>query len=271
MGMTPAGVWDFDAAVVGGGPGGSSTATALARRGRRVLLLEREQFPRFHIGESQLPWSNEIFQALGRRRHDRGGRVRPEVGRQLLDARRRLRAVRRFRGGSSRHPTPQTFQVPRATFDDLLLRHSEKLRRRRARAAPGPRCDLRRRRGDPSLRRSGGRGAHACGWARSSTRPVGPASSPRSSGGTRSTRCSGTSPCTRSSRTSRAPTGRRAGDIRMFTRPDMGWLWLIPMSETVTSVGAVIPQAVHRQRLAGHARGQPRALPRRARRRRPSS
>src|SRR5262249_59080892 len=43
------------------------------------------------------------------------------------------------------------------------------------------------------------------------------------------------------------PTGRRAGDIRMYTRPDMGWLWLIPLSETVTSVGAVIPQAVHRR------------------------
>jgi flavin-dependent dehydrogenase len=40
-------------------------------------------------------------------------------------------------------------------------------------------------------------------------------------------------------------TGRRAGDIRMFTRPDMGWLWLIPLSDTVTSVGAVIPRAVH--------------------------
>jgi flavin-dependent dehydrogenase len=39
--------------------------------------------------------------------------------------------------------------------------------------------------------------------------------------------------------------GRRAGDIRMFTRPDMGWLWLIPLSDTVMSVGAVIPTAVH--------------------------
>jgi flavin-dependent dehydrogenase len=41
--------------------------------------------------------------------------------------------------------------------------------------------------------------------------------------------------------------GRRAGDIRMFTRPDMGWLWFIPVSDTVISVGAVIPQAVHRR------------------------
>ena len=40
--------------------------------------------------------------------------------------------------------------------------------------------------------------------------------------------------------------GRRAGDIRMFTRPDMGWLWFIPLSDTVISFGAVIPQMVHR-------------------------
>ena len=59
--MTP----DYDVAVIGGGPGGSSAATALARRGHKVLLLERDVFPRFHIGESQLPWSNEVFDALG--------------------------------------------------------------------------------------------------------------------------------------------------------------------------------------------------------------
>ena len=56
---------DFDVAVIGGGPGGSSAATALVRRGRRVLLLERERFPRFHIGESQLPWCNEVLRELG--------------------------------------------------------------------------------------------------------------------------------------------------------------------------------------------------------------
>jgi flavin-dependent dehydrogenase len=39
--------------------------------------------------------------------------------------------------------------------------------------------------------------------------------------------------------------GRRAGDIRMVTRPDRGWFWFIPITPTVTSVGAVIPKAIH--------------------------
>jgi flavin-dependent dehydrogenase len=63
--------------------------------------------------------------------------------------------------------------------------------------------------------------------------------------------------------------GRRAGDIRMFTRPDMGWLWFIPLSDTVISVGAVIPQVVHRREskqtpeesLAHYLANTPAALP----------
>lgn len=51
--------------VLGGGPGGSTVAGCLALLGRDVLLLERERFPRFHIGESLLPRSREILQKLG--------------------------------------------------------------------------------------------------------------------------------------------------------------------------------------------------------------
>ncbi|MEU9189657.1 tryptophan 7-halogenase [Streptomyces sp. NPDC048484] len=46
---------DFDVVVVGGGPGGSTLATLVAMRGHRVLILEKETFPRYQIGESLLP------------------------------------------------------------------------------------------------------------------------------------------------------------------------------------------------------------------------
>lgn len=55
----------FDAIVIGGGPGGSSASTFLALAGRRVLMLEKEIFPRFHIGESLLPYNRRIFRELG--------------------------------------------------------------------------------------------------------------------------------------------------------------------------------------------------------------
>ncbi|HWQ93454.1 MAG TPA: FAD-dependent oxidoreductase, partial [Clostridia bacterium] len=55
----------FDAIVIGGGPGGSTTATYLARAGKKVLLLEKEHFPRFHIGESLLPYNRRLFDEMG--------------------------------------------------------------------------------------------------------------------------------------------------------------------------------------------------------------
>src|SRR5580704_882452 len=55
----------YDALVIGCGPGGSSVATFLARAGKRVLALEKEVFPRFHIGESLLPCNMLIFEEMG--------------------------------------------------------------------------------------------------------------------------------------------------------------------------------------------------------------
>src|SRR6266567_4595830 len=55
----------YDVAIIGGGPAGSTTAALLARAGRRVIVFEREKFPRFHIGESLLPFSMKAFTRLG--------------------------------------------------------------------------------------------------------------------------------------------------------------------------------------------------------------
>jgi flavin-dependent dehydrogenase len=243
--MTTPRDWDFDAVVVGGGPGGSSTATALARCGRRVLLLEREQFPRFHIGESQLPWTNEVFRALGV--HDTiaaAGFVRKwGASFRALDG-----TVEQYADFSEavETPTPQTFQVPRATFDELLLRHSEKSgvavrERHRALDAAFDATGVTLRFADPEgvehtvragvvVDASGRTGFLAKKLGRHAFDPL----------------LRNIAVHAQYENIPRLP-GRRAGDIRMFTRPDMGWLWLIPISETVTSVGAVIPQAVHRR------------------------
>ena len=58
-------VSDFDVIVAGAGPAGSSAATLLAQHGHRVLMIERERHPRFHIGESMLPFSAPVFARLG--------------------------------------------------------------------------------------------------------------------------------------------------------------------------------------------------------------
>jgi 2-polyprenyl-6-methoxyphenol hydroxylase-like FAD-dependent oxidoreductase len=55
----------FDVIVIGGGPSGSTAGALLAEQGHRVLLLEREPFPRYHIGESLIPYSWFTLNRLG--------------------------------------------------------------------------------------------------------------------------------------------------------------------------------------------------------------
>jgi 2-polyprenyl-6-methoxyphenol hydroxylase-like FAD-dependent oxidoreductase len=63
--MVPAMSLQYDVAIIGGGPAGSTAATLLSRKGRRVVVCEKERFPRFKIGESLLPHSLAMLDALG--------------------------------------------------------------------------------------------------------------------------------------------------------------------------------------------------------------
>jgi flavin-dependent dehydrogenase len=63
--MAPDSLNKYDVLVVGGGPAGSTISALLAERGERVLLVEKDTHPRFHIGESLLPMNLPLFEALG--------------------------------------------------------------------------------------------------------------------------------------------------------------------------------------------------------------
>jgi flavin-dependent dehydrogenase len=112
----------YDVAIIGGGPAGSTAATLLARSGRSVIVLERERFPRFHIGESLLPYTMPTFDRLGvRELLDRT--FLPKYGAELITACGE-RKVKFFFENGFRLKHTRSYQVERAHFDKLLLDHA---------------------------------------------------------------------------------------------------------------------------------------------------
>src|SRR6476469_1279338 len=112
-----------DVIVIGGGPAGSTASTLLAREGFRVVLFERERFPRFQIGESMLPYSNDIFRRLGVYDKLVDGGFFPKYGAGFVTADGSASTVFRFRE-TLEPPYQRSFQVERSRFDQLLLEHS---------------------------------------------------------------------------------------------------------------------------------------------------
>ncbi len=110
----------YDAIVIGGGPAGCSASTVLAMKGRRVVMLEREKFPRYHIGESLIPYTYFPLKRIG-----------------MLDKMKNSHFTRKYsvqfvsRDGRASHPfyffrhlpneASRTWQVLREEFDQLLM------------------------------------------------------------------------------------------------------------------------------------------------------
>ena len=114
---------NYDVIVIGGGPAGSSVASILAREGRKVVLFEKERFPRHHIGESLMTDTYWTFKRMG-----------------LLEKLKESPFVRKYSvqfansGGkesrpfyffeANHHECAVTWQVTRSAFDQMLIEHA---------------------------------------------------------------------------------------------------------------------------------------------------
>lgn len=234
-----------DVAVLGGGPAGSAVAALLRLRGLRVVLLERERFPRFHIGESLAPWVTPTLDALD---------LTATVNARYL-AKHSVRFLSCRTGRAQRYSYDEAvnprythgWEVPRADFDALLLDRAAALgvTVRQPCAAE----DILFEHGVAT----GVRARHADGRREGFRARVVLDATGRD-----------TLLCTRIGRRHPIPdldraalyahfqgvdplAGRDEGALDIITFPH-GWLWVLPLRGGVTSVGAVVSPAWIRAR-----------------------
>jgi flavin-dependent dehydrogenase len=227
--------------VVGGGPGGAVAAARLAQRGEAVIVLEKEAFPRFRLGESLLPKSLHVLEELGLLDAAQA-RFLVKKGAQFHDDA-SSKATRFSFDGAFEHRYDYAFQVPRDDFDALLLarsaelgadvRHGWTVTRALVSAAGGARGVVAR---DPDGREhtlearfvidASGRDALFAHDGRATERLAG---------------LENTAFYTHV-RGMRREEGERAGDVHVVLF-DGGWHWVIPFKDGRTSVGAVVSRA----------------------------
>ena len=238
--------YHFDFAVIGGGPAGSSAAITLAQRGYSVVLCERDRFPRFHIGESLLSTANDAFEALGVAERMEAAAFPEKWGARLFTHDGKSGRGVNF-ADVSEVRRPQTYQVPRAEFDQILLERAREVGVDVREGCQVVGCefvadaalvqvaqstDLRVR---AIVDASGRNGLIARKFGLRTDEPL----------------LANIAIFAHYENVPRLTDGGGPNDIRIVARADSGWFWLIPISEQLMSVGVVLPTALYRQMPEG--------------------
>lgn len=113
-----------DVIVIGGGPAGSSVSTLLAMKGHKVELFEREHFPRFHIGESLIPFTFHVIKEIGLLESMQQSHFTRKHSVQFVSQNGKLSEPFYF-ADYDPHERSQTWQVRRSEFDHMLLNNAK--------------------------------------------------------------------------------------------------------------------------------------------------
>jgi flavin-dependent dehydrogenase len=242
--------YDFDFAVAGGGPAGSSAAISLRQYGHSVVLCERETFPRFHIGESLLSTANDAFAALGVTKQIEAASFPAKWGARLFT----------HDGQNGRYvdftcvrevTRPQTYQVCREEFDCILLERARQVGVDVREACNVITCEF-----EPNAAILDVASRDGAATQRVRVRALVDATG-RVGLLARKFNLRAQEPRLANiaiySHYTNVPRlgGPRPDDIRLIARDDAGWFWLIPISKELTSVGVVLPKALYRRLATG--------------------
>ncbi len=234
----------LDVAVIGGGPAGSVCAARLAARGRRVTVVERARHPRFHLGESLLPGSMAVLDAVG---------VLPEARERFLVKRGATFVDGRNERATIRYPFAEAFharcdhalQVPRDQFDELLFRRAGECGAELLEGWEATKVVFREERAE-AVEVRGPDGAVTTLEARLVVDATGrEAMIARAARRTERIAHLDKTALYTQVRGAWRDTGEREGDIQIVVMagPAPWWFWLIPFADGRTSVGAVVSPA----------------------------
>lgn len=226
-----------DVLVIGGGPAGSTAAALLAERGHDVLLLDKDEHPRFHIGESLLPANLQLFERLGVA--DEMRRIgMPKPAAEFYSPWHDKLEKFDFSEAWDKN-MPHAYAVKRSEFDEVLLKHARKRGVRVIEQCRVTSVDL-----DATAERALAQARHADGRARQcSPRFVLDASgrdtflANKLKLKEKDARHNSLAVYAHYSGVRLNP-GKEAGNITIFWF-EHGWFWFIPLQGDVTSVGMV--------------------------------